>query len=350
MDTRSKLRAAALALRLALAAAPACAQSSAAPRPLDAAGRRTVVDSIARVLEARYADSAVAVRLGARLRERLAAGAYEAQAEPAAFGAAMMADLQGVVRDKHLRLSYEPTREYSLAPGANGPSSAPPAGGAPGGPVRWGRIDPRDSATIARTNFAFSAVQHLPGNVGYLKVDQFVPPDLSRETAVAAMAFLAHSDAVIVDLRDNIGGSPELVELILSYFYGPEPVSLVTTYGRFAHLTTERRTLREVPGRRMPDVDLYVLTSGNTASAAETFAYAVRQTRRGTLVGETTAGAGNGGAKLSVGYGLALFVPQFQVVSGPGWEGTGVAPDVAVPAGSALETARRLALERSRAR
>ena len=360
MTMRSTPRvAAALALGLALlsalgaaaqaARAPGQPPAAMAPR-LDAAGRRLVVDSVARVLEARYADSAIAVRLGARLRERLAAGAYDALAEPAAFGVAMMRDLQAVVRDKHLRLSWEPDREYSLA-GPSTPSPAPPAAGSSaGGPMRWARIDPRDSAEIARTNFAFDAVERLPGNVGYLKLGQFVPLDYSRATAVAAMAFLANSDAVIVDLRDNRGGSPELVELILSYFYGPEPVSLVTTYGRFAHVTTERRTLREVPGRRMPGADVYVLTSGNSASAAETFAYAVRQTRRGTVVGETSAGAGNGGAKLSVGYGLALFVPQFRVVSGPGWERTGVVPDVPTSADVALATAHRLALERLAAR
>jgi hypothetical protein len=294
---------------------------------------------VARILEARYADSTAAVRLAERLRARVAAGAYDAFDEPAAFGAAMMADMQEVSPNKHLRISYEPTREYSLTPGAAG-------GAAQSGAVRWNRIDGRDSATLARTNFAFDAVERLAGNVGYLKFRQFVPLDYSRETAVAAMAFLANSDAVIIDLRDNVGGSPELVELILSYFYGPEPVSLLTTYGRYARVTAERRTLREVPGRRMPEVDLWVLTNGNSASAAEMLAYAVQRTRRGTLVGETTAGAGIGGAKQSVGAGLALFVPQMQVVSGPGYERTGVTPDVPVPGENALAVAHRMALEK----
>lgn len=340
---------AALAARPAYAQAPRPPADTAAARPvprLDAAARRLVVDSVASVLEARYADSATAVRLAARLRERLAAGAYDTAATPPGLRAALIQDLQGITSDKHLRLTYEPEREYSLV--ANGaPAGAPSA---PGGPVRWNRIDPRDSATIARTNFAFDRVERLPGNVGYLKLSQFVPLDYSRQTAVAAMAFLAHSDAVIVDLRDNIGGSPDLVELILSYFFGPEPVPLMTTYGRFAHVTNVHRTLAEVPGRRMPGVDLYVLTNGRSGSAAEMFAYAVQQLQRGTLVGETTAGAGNGGAKLSVGYGLALFVPQFQIVSGPGYERTGVPPDVAVASADALATAHRLALERLAAR
>jgi hypothetical protein len=352
MRLRSNPALAALSFALHLASPSAgCAQAApppqpieaAAPRPaspLDAAGRRMVVDSVAKVLEARYADSAGAVRLAAHLRARHAAGAYDSHTAPADFGVAIMRDLQSVIADKHLRISYEPDREYTLMP-AGGPSGA-----SPGGAVRWNRIDGRDSATIARTNFAFDAVERLPGNIGYLRLSQFVPLDYSRETAVAAMAFLANSDAVIVDLRDNVGGSPELVELILSYFFDPDPVTLLTTYGRFAQVTTERRTLREVPGRRMPRADLYVLTSGNSASSAEMFAYAVQQTRRGTVVGETTAGAGNGGAKLSVGFGLALFVPQFQVINGPGFERTGVTPDVAAPREEALEAAHRLAVER----
>lgn len=351
MRSRSHPALAALSFALHLASpSGGCAQSpppqlieAAAPQPapaLDAAGRRMVADSIAKVLEGRYADSAVAVRLAAHLRARLAAGAYDRQTMPADLGVAIMRDLQSVIADKHLRISYEPEREYTLAP-ASGPGGAP-AGGA----VRWNRIDGRDSATIARTNFAFDAVERLPGNVGYLRLSQFVPLDDSRETAIAAMAFLANSDAMIVDLRDNVGGSPELVELILSYFFDPEPVTLLTTYGRFAQITTERRTLREIPGRRMPRAELYVLTSGNSASSAEMFAYAVQQTRRGTVIGETTAGAGNGGAKLSVGFGLALFVPQFQVINGPGFERTGVSPDVATPREEALAMAHRMALER----
>jgi hypothetical protein len=325
-----------------LMAAPCAAQETPA---LDAAQRRAVVDSTARVLEARYADSAAAVRLGAHLRGRLAAGAYDRIADPAALGAALTTDLQSVRPDKHLRFSYEPTREYSVT----GVDGAAPASRGPG-PVRWGRIDGRDSAAIARTNFAFDAVERLEGNVGYLRLSQFVPLDYSRETAVAAMAFLAHSDAVILDLRRNPGGSPELVELILSYFMGPEPVTFLTTYSRATRTGAERRTLREVPGQRMPEVPLYVLTSGNSGSAAETFAYAVQRLRRGTVVGETTAGAGTGGAKQSVGAGLALFVPQFQVTSGPGYERTGVTPDVPTPAADALAVAHRAALEALAAR
>lgn len=251
-----RIRRAAPALALLfLAAAPAVLPAQAAlsalpsaptaPSVLDAATRRSVVDSVAKVLEARYVDADVAKRLSARVRERLAAGAYDAETAPAAFGAALMRDLQSVVPDKHLRVSYEPSREFTLGP------PRPPSG-APAGPVRWDGIDPRDVTEVARTNFAFDAVERLPGNVGYLKLSRFIVPAMARETAAAAMAFLANADAVVVDLRGNPGGSPEMVELILSYFFGPEPVPLLATYSRFLDTTVERRTLAEVPAAASP--------------------------------------------------------------------------------------------------
>lgn len=337
------------------AQAPSAAPARTVAPPLDGPTRARIVDSVARVLEARYVDGETATRLGARLRARLAAGAYDGEREPPAFGAALMRDLQAVVRDKHLRVSYEPGQEFALGAPAGRSPAAGPFGGAPvsagaaGGPRREA-IDGRDSVQLARINFAFERVERLPGNVGYLKIGQFFPLVFSGATATSAMRFLAGSDAVIVDLRDNVGGSPDLVEFLLSYFYGPEPVTLTTSYARFADARVERRTLRDLPSPRLDGAELFVLTNGNSASAAETFAYAARRTGRGTLVGETTAGAGNGGAKLSVGAGLVLFVPQFRVISGPGFEQTGVAPHVAVPGADAFDVAVDSALARLAAR
>lgn len=334
----------ALTAAAGLVAAPACAQ-----QPLDRAAQQQVVDSIEAVLRARYIDEDAAVRVGASLRERLDAGAYAGDTLPAAYAGALTRDMYAVSNDLHMRLSYEPTREFTLTPSAPQMVRAPgPNGG--GGVVRTGRIDPRDSATIARTNFDYNRVERLPGNIGYLKLDQFQPLDYARETAVAAMAFLASSDAVIIDLRDNLGGAPDHVRLLLSYFFGADSVRLWATGNPRLGIRNEYWSLADLPGRRMNGADLYVLTSGRTASSAETFSYVARQTGRGTVIGERTAGAGIGGARLSVGHGLALFVPQFAMLTGPGFERNGVEPDVALPEDDALAAAHATALRRLMAR
>lgn len=334
----------ALAAGCTLAAGDAPAQQQ--PAVLSAQAQRQVVDSVAAVLRARYVDEDAAVRVGARLRERLAAGAYAADTLPAAFAGALTRDMYAVSQDLHMRLSYEPTRDFTLTPSS--PQMVRPAGGGPaaGGVVRTGRIDPRDSVTIARANFGYERVERLPGNVGYLKLNEFQPLDYARETAAAAMAFLASSDAVIIDLRDNYGGAPDHVRLMLSYFFGADSVRLWATGNRRLGINNEYWSLADLPGRRMAGADLYVLTSGRTGSSAETFSYVTRQTGRGTVIGERTAGAGIGGARQSVGHGMALFVPQFAMLTGPGFERGGVEPDVAVPEDDALAAAHQVALRR----
>ncbi|HEX2078175.1 MAG TPA: S41 family peptidase [Longimicrobium sp.] len=324
----------------ALIAGPACAQQ---PARLDRGAQQQVVDSVAAVLRARYVDEDAAARVGARLRERLAAGAYAADTLPAAFAGALTRDMYAVSQDLHMRLNYEPTREFTLT--ASGAQGRAPGGGS-GGAVRTARIDPRDSATIARANFGYERVERLSGNVGYLKLNEFQPLDYARETAAAAMRLLAGTDAVIIDLRDNYGGSPDHVRLLLSYFFGADSVRLWATGNPRLGIRNEYWSVAELPGPRMAGADLYVLTSGRTASSAETFSYVARQTGRGTVLGERTAGAGIGGARLSVGHGLALFVPQFQVLTGPGFERGGVAPDVALPEDDAPAAAHEMALRR----
>ena len=312
------------------------ATAGAAP-PLDRAARAAVVDSVARVLEARYVDADAAREKAAALRARLAAGAYDTIASHADFARVLTGDLQAGRRDLHLRVTYEPGREFALA------TMGPVQGRGAGGAVRTSNPDGRDAGRVRRTNYEFDRVERLAGNVGYVKFDMFVPVDESRETAAAAMAFLANSDAVIVDLRDNFGGSPTLADFVLSYFFA-DSIRLAASYNRAMDRTFERWTV-SVPGRKLTGADLYVLTGPVTGSMAESFASIVQQQRRGTLVGGRTSGAGHGGSKLSVGAGLAMFVPEMRPITG-GWEGTGVAPDVEVSVDSALAVAHRLALQR----
>lgn len=326
-------------------AQPTAAQGASkpvAPLRLGVTERREIVENVAVAAANQYVDAAAGARIAAQVRERLRAGRYERYADPFELAAALTADIRAAVSDVHLRVVYEPNRAASTI--VQRGVGAPGAGQNPG-PRSFGRIDGRSDAQIARTNFGFEAAQRLDGNVGYLKISRFVPLDLSSKSAAAAMDFLAHSDAMIIDLRGNIGGSPDLVQQLLSYFAAAEPRQLFASFNRQANATTRMMSLATVPGQRLTGRPLYVLIDRQSASSAEMFAYIVQRAKLGTVIGETSSGAGNGGNMVPVGSGLSFFVPHSRVVDGPGWEQVGVKPDRAVDPSVALESAHRLALE-----
>ncbi len=151
----------------------------------------------------------------------------------------------------------------------------------------------------ARVNYGFDKVARLEGNVGYLKMQGFMPAALGGEVAAAAMTFLASTDALIIDLRENGGGDPEMVALITSYLFGEEPVHLNDIYQRPTDSTTQFWTRSYVPGRRFGATKpIYVLTSAYTFSAAEEFTYNLKSLGRATIGGRARrAGIGRAGVR-----------------------------------------------------
>ncbi|GAA4867997.1 S41 family peptidase [Luteimonas vadosa] len=256
--------------------------------------------------------------------------------------------MQEVAPDKHLRLDYEPDREYAPAMGAARiVAQGTDDGGAVRQVVRTGRMDGRSVEQIAYSNFGVARVEHLPGNIGYLKLTRFVPAYLSRDTLRAAIALLAHSDAVVIDLRGNIGGAPDAVGELLSPFFPASggTLELHAAENRAEGIRSAVTTDPVLARPALATAPLYVLTDKRTASAAEMFAYAARRAGRATLVGETTSGAGNGATRQSVGNGFVLTLSEWRILTGPGWEGVGVAPDLPVAAEDALDRALELASE-----
>ena len=354
---------AAVALALLPAAAP-LAQSppdaavARARPPLTAAERRQALDSAAVLLAARYPDEAAGRRLADSIGAWARRDAFAAAGDPVRFADSLGRALRTVVADKHLYLQYAPGVEFVGAGGGARIVDVPaggagPRGGAAPAPVmvrRSGRVDPRDSATVARTNFGFAKVERLDGNVGYLKLDQLVPPDWARPTADAALGFLRHADAVILDVRDVPGGAPQAVQHLLSYFRAGPPTLLFASYARADRVSDSLWSHPALGERGLGGKPLFILTNARTASAGEMIAYTAQRLGIGTVVGETTSGAANGGRPHTLGAGLQLFVPERRVLTGPGWEGTGVVPDVPTSAADALARAHVLARARVTAR
>jgi hypothetical protein len=119
-------------------------------------------------------------------------------------------------------------------------------------------------------------------------------------------------------------------------------VELLSRYHREGDVTVKEFTFREVPGKRLPYVDLYILTSRETASAGEGFSFILQQRKRAKTVGERTAGGGYGNKETPIGNGFVFFISvfrEFDPRTGRGWQEVGVEPDIAVPAERALGAA-----------
>lgn len=290
--------------------------------------RKEILSKVMELLDTRYVFPEVAAEIRKRLEAQAAAGAYDAAATAEELGKAVTEDLLAISRDKHLRLRVpDPARQ----PMARTPEA------------RADFIQRR-----RHQNWGFHKVERLAGNVGYLDLRGFLPAELAGETAVAAMQFLSNSEALIIDLRQCPGGAPGMVALLTTYLFEGQ-VHLNTFYDREGQVFYQNHTLPHVPGRRMPDTPVYVLTSSFTFSAAEEFTYNLKSRKRATIVGEKSGGGANPGDSLPVPGGLELFVPMGRAhnpVTGDNWEGKGIEPDIAVPADQALAAAHADALKK----
>jgi hypothetical protein len=178
-------------------------------------------------------------------------------------------------------------------------------------------------------------------------------PAVAGETATAAMTFLSSTDAVIFDLRENGGGDPSMVAFLTSYLLGPRAVHLNDFYSRPTNETRQSWTLPYVPGRRLTEADVYILTSSRTFSGAEEFTYNLKHLKRATIVGEATRGAAHTVEGRRINANFAIAVPTgrpINPVTKTNWEGVGVKPDVAVSPERALTAAHLMALEKQERR
>lgn len=305
------------------AAAPATPPG---PPAVGAKDRAAIVEDIAAAVRDSYVVPETAQRMAELLRRQLASGAYDGLTALDAFTEKLTADLRSVSHDKHLAVGWDPTPP---PPQADGPPDA--------------ALEARMAAMMRRDNYCFRKVERLAGNVGYLKLDCFAPAELGGGTAVAAMGFLAGTDALIVDLRDNQGGDSEMVQFLASYLVPPD-THLDSFYFRQGDRTEQSWSQAWVPGTRLAAaVPVFVLTSSRTFSGAEELAYVLKNLKRATLVGETTAGAANlTSIHRLQGYPVAVNLPggrPINPITGSNWEGTGVEPDVAAAEPEALTVA-----------
>jgi len=299
---------------------------------MDAAARARVIDGAVAILNEYYVFPETAKKMEEALRVRQEKGEYDALDDADAFADLLTDHLQQVSHDKHLRVNSSP---------AMGPKDDAP---------RNPDVEVRVRTQTERNNCIFERVERLSSNIGYFKFNAFPDPDVCGPTAIAAMNFLGDVDAVILDLRDNRGGDPNMIALISTFLFD-KPTHLNDLYNRKENTTTQYWTLPYVPGKRLGDKPVFVLTSKRTFSGAEEFTYNLKNLKRATIIGQTTGGGAHAVSVHRIENHFTIRVPCARAVnpvSQTNWEGTGVEPDIKVPEDEALDVAKKMAEEQIR--
>jgi len=295
-----------------------------------ALGNKEVIEAMLSEIGNGYIYSERQPEIARTIRAHEVRGDYSTLSD-AAFAEALTRDLQAAGHDLHF------TIEYSAAAIPIAPADAPP-------PSREERLN-----TGRENNFGFDKVEVLEGNIGYISVHVFHRAEAMSDTLAAAMNFIANTDALILDVREHDGGRADAVAQMVSYFVEGNPTQLTGIYWKPLGKTVESFTSSSVKGNKYLDRPVYILTSGDTASAGEGLCEDMKTLKLATLVGERTMGAANPGSVVRLTDHFSMFLPTGKAVNpvtGGNWEGTGVLPDVTVEALDALRQAQLLALKR----
>jgi hypothetical protein len=294
---------------------------------VDATERRRVIHGAVANLKRYYVYPEIAQKTSDALLAHEKNGDYDAVASGEAFAGLLTKQMRDASQDMHLDVMY-----------SRDPLPEQPQGSTAEGLARYREAIERDNCTFEKTEI-------LPHHIGYLKLNSFPDVSVCAATARAEMNRLHDADAIIFDLRENRGGEPDMVMLIAAYLFDhPEYM-----YNPRENTTQQCWTRSPIPGNKLADKPVYILTSGWTSSAAEHFTYDLKMLKRATVVGETTSGAAHSGVFHRIDEHFGMGIPEVKPInpfSKSDWAVAGVDPDVRVKAADALETAIKLAQAR----
>jgi len=299
--------------------------------------KKAIVKRVATEFRDKYVFAGMGEKMANYIERQEVQGIYDSLAAVKPFCAKLTSDLREISKDKHLFVFQSPEEAKEVAARNN----LPP-------PEEIVRINESYLKGERRGNFGFGKIEILEGNVGYVDIDWFSSEDEACEKVIGLMSYLSDTEAIIFDLRDNGGGGGNAGSLLMSYFFDGEKVPFAGVYWRSTNQTEQSWSAAYVPGKRLPDVDVYILTNSKTFSAAEDFCYSLQALRRAVIVGERTKGGahpvdvviidGDILAQISIGNSV-------HPLTGSNWETNGVIPDIEAASENSLQVAYRKALE-----
>jgi len=274
--------------------------------------KEKVIQSLSQLVNDFYVFPEVAKLTEEHLKSQLLEGYFDQFENNETFATALTKSVQAINKDKHMRIR------------SNQPFMAPKKSQERIVEEHLARMD-----RSRKSNAGFKTVKILEGNVGYIDLRGFAGLESGKAVADAYMKLMSRTDAIIIDLSKNGGGSPNMVQYLCSYFFN-QKLLLNSLYWREGNRTQEFWTLDEVGGLNMHDTPLFIITSEKTFSAAEEFSYNMQTQKRATLVGQTTGGGANPGGTRRINNNLSVFIPTGKAINPitkTNWEGVGVIPE-----------------------
>jgi carboxyl-terminal processing protease len=187
----------------------------------------------------------------------------------------------------------------------------------------------RDTTVTLRNVTVPNCAGELKGEVGYIRLLRFNENSVGELETTLAKLDEQGAQAYVLDVRGNPGG-------LLSQAVGV--TSLFVPQGLVVEIQDKRGTeRRQVSGEAVTEKPLIYLVNGQSASASELVAAALRDHGRATIVGEVTYGKGTVQdlRELSFGGALRYTIAHYFSPDGHAIDGIGVTPDIVVLAGDA---------------
>lgn len=291
--------------------------------------KENTIHSLCQMINEYYVHPDIAKKTETYLLQQLAEGHFDEFINDEELAVALTESVQFINKDKHMKIWKKPPYEEQENT-----------------PERMIEEKLYNMERYKKYNVGFNGINVMEGNIGYLDLRGFAGLYEGKEMADAYMKLIANTDAVIIDLTNNGGGDPAMVQYLCSYFFEGD-IHLNSLYFREGNRTMDFYTLEEVGGKKMIDVPLFVITGKETFSGAEEFAYNMQTQKRATLIGETTRGGANPGGTREINENLLVFIPTGMAVNPitkTNWEGVGVIPEIKTGADESLSKTHQLAL------